>query len=284
MADPTHKLYVDDSGSKEYSDSKTYPANQGKTPYFVYGGVLLTPSEAGEAHLRLRQLKRGTFGTDSVEIKSNWLRMPLERAERYIRRFGVSEDALTDFVDRVYALINSLDCKLIAAVVDKCAVQNTYVVPWPASGIAYEVLIQRAQMEMIERGGTVHVTVDNMTGATPKGNQYRRNLKIQHEKLRAHGSTLQPGMALDRIDGMAFTDSRADERIQLADLVAYAVYRQFINHGKEWDEKNPKLPLYDYLGRINTKFRNHNGQVAGFGIAKFPMASKASWSIVKKTP
>jgi hypothetical protein len=69
MAGPTHNLFVDDSGTKEYSEDRRYATTGGKTPYFVFGGLLLTPREAGAVAQTMRGLKLSTFGTPNVELR-----------------------------------------------------------------------------------------------------------------------------------------------------------------------------------------------------------------------
>jgi hypothetical protein len=97
---------------------------------------------------------------------------------------------------------------LVACVVDKAEVQEMYGDrAYCALAISYECLLQRVQQELLDCDGYVHVTVDNMTGATPAGNQHAYLLRRQHVQIRNHGSRLMGGMALDRIGGMAFRDS-----------------------------------------------------------------------------
>ena len=81
----THLLYVDDSGTKEYSSTGSYGA--GNTRYFVFGGPFLEVEHAKRLTEQIRRLKQETFKTESVEIKSNWLRLEREREARYLRKF-----------------------------------------------------------------------------------------------------------------------------------------------------------------------------------------------------
>ncbi len=280
-AAPTHKFYVDDSGTKEYSPTGSYSiTGGGLTPFFVFGGLLLTPSEAGVIGTKLRNLKRTCFGSEDVEIKANWLRIPRERERRYIKKLGITEQGLKTFVDETFALIAGSNCKLLAVLVDKAAAQDAYgLQPWYAPAIAYECLMQRAQLEMVACGGRVHVTVDDMDGATPRGKQYRDNLERHHNLLKTKGSRLQRGRVLDRLLGISFADSRADERLQLADLVSYAVYRQWIEYPEAWDADQPQLPLYEYLGRLSGRFCcGPDGVIAGYGLVKFPAKNRRRWA------
>jgi len=281
MAGPTHKLFIDDSGNKEYSPDGQYRRRGGgRTPYFVFGGLLVTPAEAGYITRSMRDLKLRIFGDDDVEIKAHWLRRNDERTRRYLEPYGLEAGDLTLYTDAVYELMREASCKLVACVVDKAEVQQLYGdKAYYAPAIAYDCLLQRVQQEMTDCKGEVHVTVDAMTGATSAGNQHLNLLKRQDSILQNRGSTLLRGMSFDRVGGIAFRDSKLDERLQLADLVAYSVYRQFVDFGTDWEDDSKPLELYDYLNRLATKFRNHNGRIQGYGIVKIPMNRRVPWAV-----
>lgn len=280
MAGPTHKLFIDDSGNKDYSRDGVYRPSGGRTPYFVFGGLLVTPGAAGMIDVEMRALKVLTFGTPDVEIKAHWLRRREERTKRYLDKYGVSPQNLKRFTEATYEVIREADCQLVACAVNKAEVQRLYRDrAYYAPAIAYDCLLQRAQQEMASCAGEVHVTIDSMTGATPAGNQHLDLLRKQHEALKKRGSTIRRGMPLDRIGGIAFRDSERDERLQLADLVAYAVYRQFVDHGSDWEDPSKPLPTYEYLDRIAPKFRNDRGRIQGYGIVKFPRNRRVLWAV-----
>jgi hypothetical protein len=91
-----------------------------------------------------------------------------------------------------------------------------------------------------------------------------------HQKLNTKGSVLHKEIAIDRVSDLSFADSRADERLQLADLISYTVYRQFVDDPASLMAPNVK-PTYDYLARIEKKFCcKSDGAIAGHGIAIFP--------------
>jgi hypothetical protein len=278
-----HLLYIDDSGTKEYSPSGQYQKGGGITPYFVFGGLIVTPAVAGYLTRRMHELKANFFGSKDVEIKANWLRVQKEREKRYLEPFRVSENSLTVFSEHLYELIAFTDCTLIACVVNKAEVQKKYPQPHYTPSIAYDCVLQRAQLEMISRHGKLHVVIDDMSGATPKGNQYKENLRNQHKWLLTRGSPLRAGLIFDRIGGLSFSDSRADERLQLADLIAYGVYRQFVEYGSSWEIDGNSLPTYPYFKKIAHKFRTDgNGRIQGYGIVKFPLKNRIEWSVKEK--
>lgn len=279
----THVLYLDDSGTKEYSPSGVYSV--GNTRNFLFAGLLMPVEEAARLKERVEQLKLECFRVAEVEVKANWLKRPEERAKRYLKPYGLTDARLTAFTDALYGTINEADVKLLACVVDKVHMREDYgqQAHYPPAA-AYSYVLQRAELEMRECNGHLLVVVDNMDGATPKGRQYRSNLEALHAKLRTFGLALmKPAFRYDHVGTLRFRDSKHDHRIQLADLVAYAVYRQFVDYGELWERENKHLPAYTYLARILGKFRcDGGGRVQGFGIVKAPLRNRVPWGVERK--
>lgn len=73
-----------------------------------------------------------------------------------------------------------------------------------------------------------------------------------------------------------FENSLYSNFLQLADMVAYNVNRQFIDYGDEWDKHSEAdqhriLPTYEYFERISRYFyHNESNRVSGYGIVKLP--------------
>ena len=280
---PTHIIYIDDSGTKEYADDPNEYDNSrsGKSRYFVFGGLLVTPLSASRLSNDIVHLKIGCFGTKDVEIKSHWVRRPEHREKRYLDRYNISERRFRQFIDDYYKLINETELSFLAGVVDKRHMQEKYSFNlWYAPAVAFEVLMQRVENEL-RNIGNVTIVVDDMTGATPKGNQYRKNLINHHMQLRKHGSALMRGFNFTSLGSLRFLNSAQSHLIQVADIAAYNVNRQFIDFGEEWETRGiTELPTYSYLERIITKFRkDSNGRVQGYGIAKFPMLERIPWKV-----
>ncbi len=275
MADPsrrsTHRLYIDDSGTKEYSETREY--HQGLTRHFVLGGVLISHAVAGELSARLQELKEHYFGTAAVEVKSNWMRRPRERRRRYVDAFNVTDEDLISFIDDDYTALLDADFRIIAAVVDKLHMQEEYAKPWYPPAVAYELLVQRAQREMEEQEGYFSVEIDIMSGATPNRRDYGENLRRQHARMKQLGSSLRRGVAFDHLVGnLRFVDSAHSELVQVADIVAYNVFRQFTEYGEEWEAvpgpgASPELPTYEYFSRLIRRFRaGPMGRIQGYGV------------------
>jgi hypothetical protein len=279
-----YQLFVDDSGTREYDDNRVYGL-AGKSLHFVYGAILIEQNLGAQLVPRLRELKRLTFGTPDVEVKSNWLRMPEERRTHYLDPFNVTDDQVTRFTDDYYRLLIQAPLELIGAVVNKLHMQERYVQPWYAPTAAYDVLLQRGALA-VPHGSTLAVTVDDISGKTPKRNTYKSLLADHHAGLRARGSRLQPKISFACLDSpVRFVLSQDSDMIQAADLVSYCVHRQFRDHGEDWERRpvSPAttLPMYPHFERIAGKFRRSNtGRVQGFGIVKFPLLNQVQWRIV----
>jgi hypothetical protein len=279
----THGFYIDDSGTKEYaSDPNDYSAVRGKSRYFVFCGALMSLVEAGRFSQKIIGAKVACFGTGKVELKSNWLRIPHERQKHYLTPYGIDDDALNRCVAEVYRLIRDADLMFIAAIVDKLHVQEDYPNPWYAPAIAYELVLQRVQNELVP-GKSAAIIIDDMTGATPKGNQYKKNLQVQHLRLGKFGGSLRRSIKFDRIGTQKFVNSAISHLVQISDLAAYNVHRQFNQYGEDWENPNAgPLNMYPYFREISGKFRmDLNDRVQGYGIVKFPLRERVLWELTK---
>lgn len=278
----SHHLFIDDSGTKEYGAA--YSASN--TRHFVFGGVLLTNAEAGLLSEAIKLLKGRFFGRPDVEIKSNWLRMPKECEQHYLKPYRITEESLREFVEGFYGLVNEANLVLLASVVDKVHMQEDYPKnPWYPPALAYELLLQRAQSELGGTESQFTVTMDDMSGKTPKGTKYQKNLLRQHEALRRTGSRLKPGFPFPNLEGGAhFKASDQSDILQVADLAAYNVFRQFKEHGEEWETAGiTELPTYPYFTRIVGKFRKgFDGRIQGYGVVKMPLRKRVRWSVRDK--
>ncbi len=282
---PVLQLYGDDSGTREYDPNRNYETS-GKSRYFVYGALLMEERDASLFVARLRELKQIVFGTADVEVKSNWLRMPMEAEKRYLQPFHLTPVQLTAFVDDYYRLIDGAPLRFLGSIVDKLHMQETYESPrepWYAPTVAYEVLLQRA-VQATPSGSTLTVTMDDISGRTPKRNEYKRLLGAHHERLRKLGSSLQKSISFACLQTPArFMNSAHSDLLQVADVAAYNLYRQFRTHGDAWELAVGPLPTYEHFKRIARKFhQGPNGRIQGFGVAKFPLKNRVVWVLTPK--
>lgn len=279
-----HTLYIDDSGTKEFAVPGTvYEPTGGPTRYFVFGGLLIENSVARALVPLIKVAKRECFSDESVEIKSNWLRMPHERHRRYLNPYRIAAAQLDAFVENYYSIVAQANLRLIAAVIDKVHLVEKYGVNahYPPA-LAYEAVLQRAERELRGRD-TFSVTVDDMSGKTPKGRQYKDNLSAQHRQLRQNGSRMIHGFRFTALLGdLRFANSAHSDLIQVADIAAYNVYRQFVDHGEEWESPGlGELPVYGHFEKLVSKFRaDENGRIQGYGVVKLPLLHRVPWRLV----
>lgn len=272
-------LYIDDSGTKEFATAgQLY--GKGVSRYFVFCGILISTANAGILTSEIIQLKLNYFGTDVVEIKSNWLRNPNQRQLHYLDQYEISDEQLSEFSNALYEIIQDKELLILASIIDKIHLEEDYQHPWYPPAIAYELLLQRAESE-IHGKGEINVIIDDMTGKTPHGNPYKTNLLKQHENLKQKGSVLYKGFPFCCVKGrLKFANSAYSSLIQLADIFAYDVYRQFRDYGVEWEQRVVELPMYEYFAKLVPKIRkSKDGTIQGYGIVKFPPRNRIYWSI-----
>ncbi len=268
-------MYVDDSGEKEYGA----PTSR----YFVYAGVVLAASDEPAFNAEIASAKQECFGRTDVELKSNWLRIPHEREKRYLSLDGVTPEKLRAMVDRIYGWAAGADLRFVAAVIDKPQMLAKYKVPWHPSTTAYLFLLQRYQLHLVQRGGVGHITVDDMTGASPAQNQWRHLLRAHHKRLKQNGCPLTK-LRFDNVAAdFRFGDSARFELLQLADFVSYNILRQFRTYGENWDDPTQgDLPMYPHLKLLLPRFMRGpepRNQLQGWGIVKWPQHHAGRWCL-----
>jgi hypothetical protein len=281
-------LYVDDSGTKDYPGTvlEFKKPNPGCSRYFVWGAVLLRTDVRDTLANEISHLKMSIFGVHSVEIKSNWLRIPKERKRRYLEPYCLEDWQLDDFVDQYYEAIINTDCQFIAIVVDKLHMMERYTSPFDPAWVAYDYLLDRVQREMNTCGPSAicYVNMDSIDGKL-RGVEHAKSFKKLHEDLKCSGASWRNGPACTRIKGaLRLVDSAGDHLIQVADIVAYNVLRQFRDYGESWEDATlTTLPHYDYFGRMLHKFRKGPGnRIQGFGVVKVPMKRRVPWAVTEE--
>jgi len=269
-------MYVDDSGEKEYGTNTSR--------YFVYAGVVVSVADEPQFNEVIADAKQACFGRTDVELKSNWLRIQREREKRYLSLDGVTDEKLTVMVKTIYAWAVGADLQLVAAVIDKRQMQEKYVPPrrpWHPSAAAYLFLLQRFQKHLGRCNGLGYVTVDDMEGASPAQNQWRDLLRGQHQRLKRDGCSLTK-LRFDNVAAeFRFGDSKRFNLLQLADIVAYSVLRQFRDYGENWDDPlKGDLPMYPWLRPLLPRFmRGPANQLQGWGIVKWPALHAGRWCL-----
>lgn len=251
-------FYLDESGEREYeSDSQ----------YFVLCALGVPENTWQELDARINALKQECFGRSEVEIKSSWLRRKREQQKHYIEPYGICEDSLRKFTAQLYQTLLEADIVLIACVVDKFALRQASTVPESPLLQAYLTLLEQIQSFLRTRQDFGIVVFDKINESQFKKYGYEQELAQQHLLWRQQ--VAQRGETARVIEGLLFLPSHENNFIQLADLCAYNIYRQFVNHGDEWDTGFANK--YDYFARIEGKLCcDADGNYRGYGLRRCP--------------
>lgn len=215
-------------------------------------------------------LKQTYFDDPRVEIKSNWLRIPKERQAHYINLYRITEVELDEFVAKLYDILLSYDVTLIASVINKLQVKAQYAMPQSPSSLAYRLALERIELFLQDKTDENGIVIfDKITELEMRKKGYENLLARQHRRYLEKGTDFVQVSQI--IEGLLFIPSFENSFIQLADLCAYNIYRQFVDHGDEWETDQQFAHWYHYFARIEPKLRRSpKGDYAGFGIKKFP--------------
>lgn len=261
-------FYIDDSGTKEFTD----PQNN----FFSYGGVLVNNSETSTISSEIIDLKKRYFNNESPEIKSHWLRRPEKRDKYFLTPYSISNRALNSFTTELFEYITTIDIKAFGVVIDKQKLKDKYSNSFYPSSICYEFLLQRianvcTQLDIDK----VMIVMDDMSGKTPKGKEWKKLLIQQHKKLLSGSSPFyrnwsqRTGMNYSKISkNLRFVDSKDSELTQVADLCAYNIMRQARDSWKNFDEA-PLYAGYNWIKEIMHKCPTTN-KIIGYGAVCFP--------------
>ncbi len=277
-------LFVDDSGSKnwdtpfsqDFVENPPARTNQNLTfwrqNYFVLGGFHINSSSMAELDEKINAKKEQVFGTKYVEIHSTALRSPWDQKKEYINKYHVTEEGLRDFIENFwYPLFDEEKMQLIAIIVDK----RYYKKFRPSRGpleLAVEALFDRNELHPNKECTVIFDQMEDEIRSQKR--DQGKVLKVSNTKI-----NLGDGKLADKYHhiSVSFEKSEKSNFLQLADMVAYNVWRQFVTFGDEWDRhsdigKHRKLQTYSYFERISKQFLHNqeSGRVSGYGIVKLP--------------
>lgn len=293
-----YKVFIDESGKKEYITpySKDFINNAPsfddyedfwRDNYFVLCGARVKQEDIGNINTKINELKKKYFKTHKVEIKSDWLRNSHQREKRYLNKFKITTDRLDEFGEKFVDLISAHKekLKIFAAVFDKRYYGNR-----KRSTAEGTPLLKTTQvlLERLEFAGNYNILIFD---------QMESSLRLttgQHGKIL---NVLQQNEGMEKIyvnkyksvTDIKFMQSWAENFLQIADVCAYNVFRQFVQFGREWagevktKQGKSKLSLYPYFDRIRCNFfyNPRNRQVRGCGLVCVPDKNKVNWNLLK---
>ncbi|OGG20727.1 hypothetical protein A3D03_05575 [Candidatus Gottesmanbacteria bacterium RIFCSPHIGHO2_02_FULL_40_13] len=285
-----HFLFIDDSGSKDWETpySRTFidvppvrneqNLNFWRRDYFILAGLHISTDLMITLNPQINQLKRDIFGTKHIEIKSVWMRNPDKCKKIYLDPFKISEDDLRKFTEKWYKVFenNRSDIQLQVFVLDKRFYKNKRSVYTPLQMLV-QVLFDRVELHPSRQCTIVFDQMDREI----------KSIKHRHgEILKISNKEVDLGSYQKKYSHYPprFEISRNSNFLQLADTVAYNVFRQFVDYGDYWENKEANtLKTYSFFERIADNFYSKNGRIAGIGIIKVPDQSKILWGRKKLT-
>ncbi len=295
-------IFIDDSGDKGYitpytrefiDNPPSYIGNEAfwRGNYFTLCGAMIEDADLEELNNKINQLKEECFGTKNVEVKSVWLRIPDKRKKHYLEPFGITSERLNKFGEDYIDLIasNFRKIKLFAVVFDKRWYGPARLTPEGTP------LLKTAQV-LLERlhsycGQDCNVIFDQMESSL----SVTRGLhnKIQGVYIKNDGLKNIYVPSYTNIKNVTFKESSKENFLQVADVCAYIVSRQFIENGREWGGKRKDengdvvLNTYDYFSKIRCNFYAGGwliSSVRGYGLVCLPDNAKINWDLQKGCP
>lgn len=283
-----HYLFVDDSGSKQWgtpysSEFVTNPParndqnrNFWENNYFVLAGLHIDEDLVAVINPALNDAKKAYFGTPHVEIHSSDLRNPRQQKKHYLDKYDISKEKLTEFIEQEwYPVFESHreEIQLQAFVLDK-----RYYGPQRQ----VKTCLEAATVCLFDRV-ELHPSKDCDIVFDQMDPQVRSTQHNQGKMLKVASKEIDLGSYRDGAyshTSVSFEQSSSSNFLQLADTVAYNVFRQFVDHGDQWeDQEAESLDLYDFFGKIADNFFCHpeSNLVKGYGVVKIPDSVDRKW-------
>lgn len=279
-----HYLFIDDSGSKHWETPysmdfvenpparTTQNRNFWQDNYFVLAGLYIDSDTMTSLNAKINSEKEKVFGTKHVELHSAVLRNPAQRKEKYLEKYHISDKELRSFIEEFwYPLYDEFDVQLIAVVVDKRYYKNARHEDIIPLDLAAETLFDRTELHPYRECKIIFDQMDSQIKSSKR--DQGRIIRIANTQI-----SLDDGKYKNKYHhiSVGFDNSRNSNFLQMVDMVAYNVWRQFVDYGDEWDKHSPlgehrKLPEYKYFTKIVKDFcHDKDNRLSGFGIVKLP--------------
>lgn len=278
-------FFVDDSGSKEWETpyafefTKKPPARNDanlkfwRGNYFVLAGVYISKEAIAKINPEIIAMKAEFFGTKFVEIKSEWLRNPHQRRKRYLEPYGKTEEELKKFVEeKWYGLFEKYvsEIQIQAFVLDKRFYNTKREKETPLQWLV-QVLFDRVELHP---KSNCEIVFDQMD-ANIKSQKHSHGLILSISRKQLDLGSFHKKYSHSNIQ---FEKSVNSNFLQIADTVAYNIFRQFVQHGDSWEGADgDTLKEYSFFSKIIPNFYHKNKRIAGYGIIKAPDREKLRW-------
>ena len=221
-------FYLDESGSR---DPSVGTAQKPKDHLYVLLAVGMyegqwRPFETEISGLKLELADRlsrrgkGRFELADCEVKSNWVRIPGEREKRSRFLHELIAADLTRFTDAYFDQVARRHTVIMASVIDKRFLHDG-TTHETLHMTAYEFLLERIQHYMRQ----YHAKHQAMIVMDDTSRQLNRAVAMKHASFQRAGNRNMTFPAI--VEYPFFTRSELSNGVQLADLLAYSVYRAF---------------------------------------------------------
>lgn len=252
-------FYFDESGSRDPSiGTPEHPKDhlyvllavgmfEGQWPHFDRAITQLKL----ELIEKIRPTTSNRYELADCEVKSNWIRNPKERAEKSPFLHALDDADRERLVACYFNQLTACKAVVIAAVIDKRHLQD-HVSHEILHKKAYELVLERIQhyMHQNHRKHNALIVMDDTS------KELNRAITMKHALFQRVGNA---NMKFPRIvEYPFFTRSELSNGVQLADLLAYSVYRAFRNENF----------TYSYFEQLLPKFhrRQHDTQLNGLKV------------------
>lgn len=221
-------FYVDESGSR---DPSVGTAESPKDHLYVLLALGMFEGQWATfdrdiAHLKLeladyaRKAGKGKFELADCEVKSNWIRNTKERAQKSPFLTALSPTDIERLMKCYFSQVVKRNAVVIATVIDKRHLHD-HVDHEILHKKAYEFLLERIEHYMAE----YHPKHNALIVMDDTSKELNRAVAMKHAWFQRRGN--QHVTFKHIVEYPFFTRSELSNGVQLADLLAYNVYRAF---------------------------------------------------------
>ena len=221
-------FYFDESGNRDPSTGR--PTNPKDHLYVLLAVGMYErqwrPFESAISNLKLRFINslRSSNGNDfdlaDCEVKSNWVRIPEAREKKSPFLHALTTDNLKCLTDTFFQQVSERNMVIVATVIDKRYLHD-HITHETLHKKAYEFVLERIQNYMHEhhRKHQALIVMDDTS------KQLNRAVAMKHAFFQRAGN--QNMKFKNIVEYPFFTRSELSNGVQLADLLAYNIYRAF---------------------------------------------------------
>jgi hypothetical protein len=214
---------------------------------------------------------KGTFDLAACEVKSNWIRNSKERAQKSPFLNSLDDNDRENLVATFFKQLHDRNMAIMAVVIDKRHLQD-HMTHETLHKKAYEFLLERIEHYMNENHSK-HQALIVMDDTSKELNQA---VAMKHAYFQREGN--QNMRFRHIVEYPFFTRSELSNGVQLADLLAYNVYRVFSSDNFD----------YPYFQEMLDSFytRKESPKLDGLKVwpSESPLVTKseAMWDLYKK--